>query len=192
MDDLPSNASFNESLAYSQMDSQAINKKVVQPGRPRVWIDADACPNLVKDLLFRTSRKRDVQLVLVANQTPNAPESTRVKVVTVPHGADKADNWIVDQIVAGEIVITGDIPLAARAVEKDCIAIDFRGALYDEKSIGERLASRNLMDQMRSAGMELNGPKPFNQKDLQRFANQLDRSLTKFLRSQKPRQKSPD
>lgn len=133
------------------------------------------------DLLFRTSQRRKVHLVLVANETRSAPSSERVTVVTVPHGADKADDRIATQLRAGDIVVTQDIPLAARAVEQDCIAIGVRGELYDEHSIGQRLATRNLMDHLRSAGMETRGPKAFDSKNLQKFANQLDRLLTKSL-----------
>lgn len=153
----------------------------------RIWIDADACPRPIKDFLFKTSRKRAVKLVLVANQTMNAPENPLISIVTVPHGADKADDRIIDQIQPGDIVVTQDIPLAARAVEKECIAIGVHGELLDESSIGHRLATRNLMDQMRSAGMETRGPRPFDAKNLQSFANQLDRLLTRARRRQDSR-----
>ena len=112
----------------------------------------------------------------------NAPDNELINVITVPHGADKADDRIVSQLNAGDIVVTQDIPLAARAVELECVAIGVRGELFDESSIGNRLATRNLMDHLRSAGMETSGPRAFDSKDLQKFANQLDRTLTKSLR----------
>ena len=150
---------------------------------PNIWIDADACPNQIKELIFSTSRKRQIPVVLVANQTIRAPESKIITVLTVPDGADKADDYIVDQIQKNDLVITGDIPLAARAIAKDCTAIGVRGELYDESTIGSRLATRNLMQHLRSGGMETKGPRPFGPKDLQTFANQLDRILTKLCRA---------
>lgn len=148
----------------------------------RIWIDADACPNAIKDILFRTTKRLGVPLVLVANQSARAPESDLIEVITVPYGADIADNLIAERMQAGDIVITGDIPLAARVVEKGGMAIGTRGELYDEKNVHGRLASRNLMEQFRSAGVDTSGPKPFNAKDVQSFANQLDRILTKRLK----------
>ncbi len=119
---------------------------------------------------------------MVANQSSRAPDSTLIQVITVPYGADIADNLIAEKMHTGDIVITGDIPLAARVVEKGGIAIGTRGELYDEKSVHGRLASRNLMEQFRSAGVETGGPKPLGQKDIQAFANQLDRTLTKHVK----------
>jgi uncharacterized protein YaiI (UPF0178 family) len=147
-----------------------------------IWVDADACPNAIKDILFRTSKRLGIPIVLVANQSARAPQSDLISVITVPYGADIADNAIAEKMKSGDVVITGDIPLAARVVEKGGIAIGTRGELYDEKSVHSRLASRNLMEQFRSAGVETSGPKPLSQKDVQTFANQLDRILTKLLR----------
>ncbi len=149
---------------------------------PRVWIDADACPNAIKDILFRTSERRQVELILVANQSARAPKSDLIEVVTVPYGADVADNHIAKNVRAGDVVITGDIPLAARVVEQGGIAIGPRGERFDDKSIHSRLASRNLMEQFRSSGLETKGPKALDSKDVQAFANQLDRTLTKLLK----------
>ena len=110
------------------------------------------------------------------------PPSELIKIITVAHGADIADNRIVEMLNPGDIAITGDVPLAARVVEKGGIAIGTRGELYDDGSVQGRLASRNLMEQFRSAGMETSGPKPLNQKDIQAFANQLDRLVTRLLK----------
>jgi uncharacterized protein YaiI (UPF0178 family) len=150
--------------------------------RIKLWVDADACPAQIKELIFRTAERLQIETVLVANQSIWIPDSDLIGRMTVPGGPDVADNAIVERVQPGDVVITGDIPLAARVVEKDCIAIGTRGELYDEKSVHSRLAARNLMEQFRSAGLETSGPKPFDQKDLQAFANQLDRTLTKLMK----------
>ena len=121
-------------------------------------------------------------MTLVANQSMRIPTSDLIHRIAVRDGADIADNLIVDRMEAGDVVITGDIPLAARVVDKGGIAIGTRGELYDDASVRGRLATRNLMEQFRSAGMETSGPKPQNPKDIQTFANQLDRTLTKILK----------
>lgn len=110
------------------------------------------------------------------------PRSKFVELVLVPHGADVADQHIVEMLKPDDIVITGDIPLAAQVVDKSAVAIGTRGELFDDDSVHDRLASRDLMEQFRSAGVETSGPKPLNQKDIQEFANVLDRTLTKKLR----------
>ncbi len=150
--------------------------------RPALWVDADACPAAIKQLLFRTAQRLAVEMTLVANQSISIPSSDLIHRITVPDGPDIADNVIIDRMTAGDIVITGDIPLAARVVDKGGIAIGTRGELYDDASVHGRLATRNLMEQFRAAGMETSGPKPQNQKDLQAFANQLDRTLTRSLK----------
>jgi uncharacterized protein YaiI (UPF0178 family) len=156
------------------------------PNHLSIWIDADACPTAIKDLVFRASKRLSIKVTLVANQSIRVPDSKLITAITVRDGADIADNEIVKMMKENDIVITGDIPLAARVVEKGGIAIGTRGELYDEGSIQSRLATRNLMEQFRAAGMETSGPKPLNQKDIQEFANQLDRLLTKSLRNRKP------
>lgn len=148
----------------------------------QILVDADACPAAIKDILYRTTQRLKVMLILVANQTMRVPESDLIQVVTVTHGADVADNRIIEMMNAGDVVITGDIPLAARVVEKSGIAIGTRGELFDDSSVHGRLATRNLMEQFRSAGVETSGPKPLSQKDVQAFANLLDRTLTRFLK----------
>ena len=148
-----------------------------------IWIDADACPTDIKEVIYRSSKRLNIKVVLVANQSVRTPDSKLISAITVRDGADIADNMIVEKMVSGDIVVTGDIPLAARVVEKNGVAIGTRGELFDESSIQSRLATRNLMEQFRAAGMETSGPKPMNQKDIQAFANQLDRLLTKIARS---------
>jgi len=148
----------------------------------RIWIDADACPVAIKEILFRTAKRLQVELRLVSNQQMSVPSSDLIRLITVPQGADVADNKIIDSMRAGDVVITGDIPLAARVVEKSGIAIGTRGELFDDDTVHGRLATRNLMEQFRSAGIETSGPKPLAQKAVQAFANQLDRTLTRKLR----------
>ena len=152
----------------------------------KLLVDADACPVALKEILYKTSRRLNVKLVLVANQTMRIPESELIEVITVTDGADVADDRIVELMKEGDIVVTGDIPLAARVVEKSGIAIGTRGELFDDASVHGRLASRNLMEQFRSAGIETGGPKPLSQKDVQTFANLLDKTLTRALRRNPP------
>ncbi|MDG2467664.1 MAG: YaiI/YqxD family protein [Pirellulaceae bacterium] len=149
-----------------------------------MWVDADACPAAIKDLLFRTVKRLEIELILIANTSIRVPNSPWVRSIAVPHGADVADDQIVDLMNSGDVVITADIPLAARVVEKSGTAIGPRGELFDEGTVYSKLASRNLMDQLRSAGMETSGPSPLSQKDVQAFANLLDRTLTRKMRRQ--------
>ncbi len=151
-------------------------------GNHTIWIDADACPGDIKEIIFRASKRVSVKVVLVANQSIRIPDSKLISAITVRDGADIADNTIVEKMTANDIVVTGDVPLAARVVEKGGIAIGTRGELFDDATVQSRLATRNLMEQFRAAGMETGGPKPLHQKDVQTFANQLDRLLTKLER----------
>jgi uncharacterized protein YaiI (UPF0178 family) len=158
-----------------------VNEPTQSSEKPlKIWVDADACPGAIKDILFRTAKRLEIELTLVANQSMRVPESNWIKIVTVRDGADVADDRIVELMNSGDVVITGDIPLAARVVENGGVAIGTRGELYDDASVHGRLASRNVMESLRSAGMETSGPKPLGQKDVQTFANQLDRMLTKL------------
>lgn len=148
----------------------------------QIWVDADACPAAIKEILYRTSRRLQVPLTLVANQTMRVPSAKTIRLVTVPDGADVADDKIVEMLQPGDVVITGDIPLAARVVEKSGIALGVRGELFDDSNVHDRLASRDLMEQFRSAGIDTSGPKALTPKDIQTFANALDRTLTRCLR----------
>ena len=148
----------------------------------RIWVDADACPAALKDILFRTAKRLEVHMILVANGGMHCPSSKFIRLEIVAHGADVADHWIVENMAPGDLVVTGDIPLAARVVEKEGIAIGTRGEVFDDASVHDRLATRNLMEQFRSAGVETSGPKPLSQKDVQAFANSLDRWLSRRLR----------
>lgn len=150
----------------------------------KIWVDADACPNAIKDILFRTARRLEINVTFVANQTTRIPSSKWIHEITVRDGADIADKRIVQLMNPGDLVVTGDIPLASQVVAKSGVAIGPRGELFDDASVHGRLASRNLMDQLRAAGLETSGPKALSQKDVQAFANQLDRMLTKLRRNQ--------
>ena len=184
---------FRESILY--LLSRTSHLKVILESTEifpiKIWIDADACPAAIKEILFRTAKRMRIVVTLVANQSIHIPKSEFVRIITVPYGANIADQKIVELMSEGDIVITGDIPLASDVVEKGGTAIGTRGELFDERNIGSRLASRNLMEQMRSAGVETSGPRPLGSKDVQAFANRLDQLLTK-RRKELERQKKID
>ena len=156
-----------------------------EPPPLHIWIDADACPRTIKEIVFKTSKRLKLKVTLVANQGMYSPSSDLIEVITVPHGADVADDKIIAMVQENDLVITGDIPLAARVVKKGAIAIGTRGELFDADSVQGRLATRNLMEQFRSSGMETSGPKPISSKDTQAFANQLDRIVTRIIKTRK-------
>jgi uncharacterized protein YaiI (UPF0178 family) len=145
----------------------------------RIWVDADACPGEVKELLYRAARRREVRVTLVANQPLRTPRSDYIDTLLVPEGANAADRHIAESVEPGDLVITADVPLAAAVVAAGAQALDPRGELYTEANVGERLAARNLMDELRGGGLVTGGPAGFTAKDRQAFANQLDRWLTK-------------
>jgi len=143
----------------------------------RIWVDADACPNVIKDILFRAAERARVTLTLVANQPVRTPPSPFIRSVQVPAGFDAADDRIVQLVEAGDLVVTADIPLAAGVIGKGAHALDPRGELYSTDNIKEKLAIRKLMDELRSSGIETGGPASFSTADRQAFANRLDRLL---------------
>ena len=145
----------------------------------QIWIDADACPQVIKDILYRAAERTQIVTTLVANTPLRTPPSAFIKTVRVPKGFDVADHYIVQQLSHGDLVITADIPLAAEAIKRGAHALDPRGDLYSEDNVGERLAMRNLMQELRSTGDIIGGPPAFGSSDRQRFANQLDRFLTR-------------
>lgn len=145
----------------------------------QIWVDADACPKVIKEILFRAAERARVPLTLVANQLLRIPASPHVRAVQVPAGFDVADNWIVEQIQAGDLVITADIPLASGVIARGGHALNPRGEFYSRDNIQERLALRNLMDELRGSGMQTGGPAALAQGDRQAFANQLDRFLAR-------------
>lgn len=144
-----------------------------------IWIDADACPNPVKDIVFRAAVRTATPVTLVANQPLVTPPSPLIKSVQVSSGFDVADNYIVDAASPGDLVITSDIPLAADAVAKGVDVINPRGEQYTTENVRQRLNMRDFMETMRSSGIMSGGPAPFSQQDRQAFANALDRFLTR-------------
>lgn len=147
-----------------------------------VWMDGDACPVVIKEILYRAAQRRELPLTVVANQAFAIPPSPWIDFLVVADGFDVADSEIVERIQAGDVVVTADIPLAAQVVAKGAWALDPRGTLYTEKNIGDRLQLRDMMAAIRDTGVETGGPPPFKAKDRQQFANQLDRLLTQLTR----------
>ncbi|OZG73130.1 DUF188 domain-containing protein [Hahella sp. CCB-MM4] len=145
----------------------------------QIWVDADACPNVIKDILFRASERTGTLLTLVANQAVKTPPSALIKSLQVESGFDVADNTIVQRMEPGDLVITADIPLAAEVIEKGGHALNPRGQFYTRENIKQRLAMRDFMETMRSSGIQSGGPAAFNHGDRMEFANQLDRFLAK-------------
>jgi len=147
----------------------------------RIWVDADACPGVVKEILYRAADRTGVQLTLVANQALNTPSSDNISTLQVPRGFDVADDEIVKRLDAGDLVITSDIPLAAEVIEKGGHALSPRGEMHSTENIRARLNMRDFLDTMRASGVDMGGgPAAFSQRDKQTFANELDRFLTKF------------
>lgn len=149
-----------------------------------IWVDADACPGVIKEILFRAADRVQVPLTLVANQPLHTPPSQYIRSIQVAAGFDVADNTIVRRVEPGDIVITADIPLAAEVVDKDALAINPRGELYTRDNIRERLMMRDFMDDIRSTGVHTGGPAALGQADRQNFANQLDRLLAQCRKEQ--------
>ena len=145
----------------------------------QIWVDGDACPVEIKELLYRAAVRVQLKLTVVANQTIRIPRSEFISLMTVPSGLNVADKQIVELLNPGDLVVTADIPLAAHVVQKGGIALDPRGDLLTEANIGERITMRNLMDELRGNDLVTGGPAPYGPKDKQAFANQLDRILAK-------------
>ena len=148
----------------------------------RIWVDADACPRAVKDMLFRAAERVKLEVVLVANQPLRTPRSPYVRSVVVSEGFDEADEYIVAQVEPGDLVITADVPLAASAVEKGATAIDPRGGVTDANNAAERLTMRNFMEHQREAGEMMGGPAAYSDRDKRKFAGALDRFLAQHAR----------
>ncbi len=151
----------------------------------KIWVDADACPVVIKEILFRVANRTKIQVTLVANQAIRTPPSAYIKFIQVASGFDVADNEIIKRLESGDLVITGDIPLAAEVIEKEALAINPRGELYTKDNIKARLNMRDFMETLRSSGVNTGGPPPLSQTDRQKFANQLDRLLTKYSKNKK-------
>lgn len=147
----------------------------------KIWVDADACPVVIKEILFKAARRTKVQLTLVANQHITIPRADNINMLRVSAGFDVADNEIVKLVASGDLVITSDIPLAAEVIEKGGLALSSRGEMYSSDSIKSRLNMRDFMDTLRSSGIHTGGPPPLSQSDRQSFANHLDRMLTQYV-----------
>ena len=146
----------------------------------KIWVDADACPGVARDILFRAAQRTGVELTLVANQALNTPAAKNITALQVPRGFDVADDEIVKRMSGGDLVITSDIPLAAEAIEKGGFALSPRGEMLTSENVRARLNMRDFLDTMRSSGVDTGGgPAAYSQRDKQTFANELDRFLTK-------------
>ena len=145
----------------------------------QIWVDADACPNVIKEILFRVAERARIMVTLVANQPVPVPRMQYVRAVQVAQGFDIADNEIVRRCEPGDLVVTADIPLAAEVIAKGATALNPRGELYTKENVKARLNMRDFMDTMRSSGMHTGGPPALNQRDRQAFANALDRFIAR-------------
>ena len=148
----------------------------------RIWVDADACPVVIKEIIFRAAERTGVETTLVANQPLRTPPSRFIRSIQVSSGFDVADNEIVKRSEAQDLVITSDIPLAAEVIEKGGFALSPRGELYTKENIRGRLNMRDFLDTLRSSGVNTGGPPSLSQSDRQSFANHLDRLLTKYAK----------
>jgi len=153
--------------------SQGVN------ARMKIWIDADACPKPIKELLYRAAERKKIILTLVANRSLGHPASLWIRSIQVGAGADVADQEIIRLLEVGDLVVTADIPLAAETISQGGHALDPRGIFFTEENIRERLSVRNFMDDLRSSGVETGGPAAYGPKDKQKFANELDRFLAR-------------
>lgn len=149
-----------------------------------IWVDADACPLVIKEILFKAAMRTKMSLTLVANHAMRVPQSPHIHFRQVEAGFDVADNWIVQKCHAGDLVITADIPLASEVIAKQALALNPRGELYTTSNIQQRLNMRDFMETLRSSGIQTGGPDALNQRDRQAFANQLDRWLASHHNAQ--------
>ena len=148
----------------------------------KIFVDADACPKAAKEILYRTSKRLNVELILVANTYTRVPTSEFIQFVLVPNNPDEADDRIIDLMHSGDLVISSDIPLADRVIKKGGVVLDPRGILLTADNIGEKLTMRNFKEELRQTGIDTRGPNAYGAQEKQRFANQLDRYLTLLLK----------
>ncbi|MEN3355700.1 MAG: uncharacterized protein V7640_3858 [Betaproteobacteria bacterium] len=144
-----------------------------------IWVDADACPGVIKDILFRAAERLQVPMTLIANKALRIPPSPFIRMFQVPHGFDVADDEIAKRVAAGDLVITADIPLASAVITRGAHALNPRGEFYTPDNISERLALRDYLSELRDSGVQTGGPAPLDHTDRKRFADQLDRFLAK-------------
>ncbi|MFW2367300.1 MAG: YaiI/YqxD family protein [Desulforhopalus sp.] len=148
----------------------------------KIWVDADACPGVIKEILYKAAKRTGLQLTLVANRLLRTPGLANISSIRVPLGLDVADNEIVKRLQAGDLVITADIPLAAEVIAEGGVALNPRGELYTVENIKARLSMRDFMDELRAGGVDTGGPPPISRSDRQVFANQLDRLLAAYAK----------
>lgn len=148
----------------------------------RIWVDADACPIVIRDILFRAAQRTGITLTLVANKPVRLPAGGNLHFVQVPPGFDAADRRIVELMSSGDLVITADVPLAAAAIDKGGTALNPRGELYTQENVRERLSVRNFLDELRGSGVNTGGPGAFSQRERKLFASQLDRLLARSVK----------
>lgn len=144
----------------------------------KIWIDADACPKAVKELVFKASQRQKIKIVLVANHYQFIPQSDLIELIVVDKGFDAADEKIVERVEIFDLVITADIPLAAKVLEKKAVAINPRGEIYHANTIGSILSMRDFMKELRDAGVVTSGPSPFGPKDIKQFADSLNKLIS--------------
>lgn len=149
-----------------------------------IWVDADACPKVIKEILYRAVKRSEIPMTMVANKALHIPSSPLVQMLTVAAGADVTDGEIVARMEAGDLVITADVPLAADVIQKNGHALNPRGTFYSEANVKQLLTMRNFMDELRGSGVITGGPKVFSNSDRMAFANQLDRFLTRHFKNQ--------
>ena len=150
-----------------------------KPAPMQIWVDADACPGVIKEILYRVAERTQIQVTLVANQLLRVPGSKFIRALQVPGGFDVADAEIVERVQPGDLVVTADIPLAAQVLEKGGYALNPRGDFYTKDTIAQQLTMRAFMEELRSSGVDTGGPSAFSQADRQNFANALDRHLAR-------------
>lgn len=148
----------------------------------KIWIDADACPRAIKEIVVRAAEKRSLETVMVANKAIHVPKSQWVSLMVVPKGPDVADEKIIELVAEGDLVITADIPLAAAIVDKGAVGINPRGEQYDPDTVRERLSMRDFMADLRDSGLQTGGPSAFGEKDKRRFSSTFDRLLHQLTR----------
>jgi len=166
------------------MTGAASSSPTPPPSRPtEIWVDADACPGVVRDILFRAAQRTGVAMTLVANKPLRVPAIPGVRSLQVASGFDAADKRIVELMGAGDLVVTADVPLAAAVIDKGGTALNPRGELYTRENVRERLSVRNFMDELRGSGVNTGGPAALGQREKAAFANQLDRWLARRARS---------
>lgn len=163
------------------------NPQPQRPGFPLIWIDGDACPRVVKEIVYRAAERLSVRVKVVANKPMWVPQSELIELVLVPHGFDVADAHIASLVTATDLVITADVPFAQLVVQRQAVAISPKGEIYDAASIGERLAVRNLMTELRSSGEIQGGGRPYSDQDKKAFAAAFDRILTRLIKQATPR-----